>query len=410
MAAIQPTKNTGLIVDEFLRYANEHLSTITGVIYTTSNYPPLGQPGPGIIQWQGYSVQGFKESTIFDEQLYQEVEIENIIIDEEFIEQGLPLDISVVDPTNNGETDAEVLLEAKFGGIESEIPPPEEYSEEDVAQFVELADSDSITDASIENTSIEPRDPNDKALNDPNYKPPVSNKSANNKASSLNILNGGGGGGPAPNIIIDSKKLKEKFMVQTCRVIRELEGGYYHPNMKAANPQKYKCMGKSGETMYGIDRVAGAPSTTDPLPARQFWALIDSQDASKTWPHLHIPQAPIRDKLIYLAAQVMEPLFNSFLTQYIPDPNLRKIVNSYDALLFHFIYASWNGPQWFQGWGGILSAAYAQGITDPDKLARLMIAKRLDNTYVLSKKQKINNALIAQGGGKIAKLFGYAKG
>ena len=80
MAAIRPTKNTGLIVDEFLRYANEHLSTITGTIYTTSNFPPLGQPGPGFIQWQGYSVQGFKESTVLEEEIYQEIQIENEII------------------------------------------------------------------------------------------------------------------------------------------------------------------------------------------------------------------------------------------------------------------------------------------------------------------------------------------
>jgi hypothetical protein len=84
MSAIRPTKNTALIVDEFLRYANEHLSTITGVIYTISNYPPLGNPGPGIIQWQGYTVSGFKESDIIEEESFQDVQIENATIDDEF--------------------------------------------------------------------------------------------------------------------------------------------------------------------------------------------------------------------------------------------------------------------------------------------------------------------------------------
>jgi putative chitinase len=56
MSAVRPTDNTGVIVDEFIRYATQHLTTVTGVISTTSLYPPLGTPGPGIINWTGYTV------------------------------------------------------------------------------------------------------------------------------------------------------------------------------------------------------------------------------------------------------------------------------------------------------------------------------------------------------------------
>lgn len=56
MSAIRPTNNTGLIVDEFIRYATQHLNTVTGVISTTSLFPPVGTPGPGIINWTGYIV------------------------------------------------------------------------------------------------------------------------------------------------------------------------------------------------------------------------------------------------------------------------------------------------------------------------------------------------------------------
>ena len=56
MSAVRPTDNTGVIVDEFIRYATQHLTTITGIITTTSLYPPLGTPGPGIINWTGYTV------------------------------------------------------------------------------------------------------------------------------------------------------------------------------------------------------------------------------------------------------------------------------------------------------------------------------------------------------------------
>lgn len=49
MSAIDPTNNTGLIIDDFINYAISHLSTIGGVINTTSLYPPLQTPGPAVI-------------------------------------------------------------------------------------------------------------------------------------------------------------------------------------------------------------------------------------------------------------------------------------------------------------------------------------------------------------------------
>ena len=56
MSVIPPTKNAGLIVDDFISYATLHLSTVSGVINTVSLYPPVGTPGPGIINWSGYMV------------------------------------------------------------------------------------------------------------------------------------------------------------------------------------------------------------------------------------------------------------------------------------------------------------------------------------------------------------------
>ena len=56
MSAITPTKNTGLIVDEFIRYATDHLRTVSGVASTTSLYPPAGTPNPGFVNWSGYFV------------------------------------------------------------------------------------------------------------------------------------------------------------------------------------------------------------------------------------------------------------------------------------------------------------------------------------------------------------------
>jgi GH24 family phage-related lysozyme (muramidase) len=67
MSAIQPTDNTGLIVDEFISYATSHLNSVEGVIYTVSLYPPIGTPNVGVLKWKGYSVSPATRTTIVTE-------------------------------------------------------------------------------------------------------------------------------------------------------------------------------------------------------------------------------------------------------------------------------------------------------------------------------------------------------
>jgi hypothetical protein len=61
MSAVQPTKNTGLIVDEFIRYANQHLLTVKGMITTVSIYAGPST-APGVVMWNGYQVAGARSS------------------------------------------------------------------------------------------------------------------------------------------------------------------------------------------------------------------------------------------------------------------------------------------------------------------------------------------------------------
>jgi GH24 family phage-related lysozyme (muramidase) len=57
MSAISPTKNTGLIIDEFIRYATNHLNTIIGQANMISTFPPAGTPSPtGVLFWNGYFI------------------------------------------------------------------------------------------------------------------------------------------------------------------------------------------------------------------------------------------------------------------------------------------------------------------------------------------------------------------
>ena len=60
MSAVNPTQNTALIVDEFIRYAQAHLATVSGVINMTTLYQagPATIPGPGLLTWTGYNVEG----------------------------------------------------------------------------------------------------------------------------------------------------------------------------------------------------------------------------------------------------------------------------------------------------------------------------------------------------------------
>jgi hypothetical protein len=84
MGAIQPTKNHKLIIDEFIRYAQQHLNTVSGIVNTVSTYPPLNTPGPGIINWSGYSVQPANFSGLTSDEFFEEAEAIERDINEEY--------------------------------------------------------------------------------------------------------------------------------------------------------------------------------------------------------------------------------------------------------------------------------------------------------------------------------------
>jgi hypothetical protein len=64
MSALNPNNEAGLLIDEFIKYAQNHLKTVGGSILTLSSYPAaLGTPQPGIINWTGFFVEGAKQSS-----------------------------------------------------------------------------------------------------------------------------------------------------------------------------------------------------------------------------------------------------------------------------------------------------------------------------------------------------------
>ena len=220
---------------------------------------------------------------------------------------------------------------------------------------------------------------------------------------------------------------KDKFKTVTKLVIDKLEGGYFHPNMRTANPKKFGPYHRSGETMFGLDRHAGhglyysTPRKSDDvlsnlkniesgvytyksLEAKEFWTTIDTANAKNNWQWLY-RGGGLENKLKDLTAEIMLPSYEANAKNYL-DATAREIVEKDNRLLFHFIYASWNGSGWFKKFATDMNKAVSSGITDADKLSQVALDSRLKEGL---KKGSLPNSLIAQGGNKIAKIFDSLK-
>lgn len=135
------------------------------------------------------------------------------------------------------------------------------------------------------------------------------------------------------------------FVKITGQVIDKLEGGYYHPDMRYRLPGDWSKYGRSGETMFGIDRLRGG-SINDTPAGKEFWGIIDNANAKNTW-KWNYKGGQLGERLKVLVAQMMKPQYDSYCRLYLT-PEALKIVNSSKALTFNFIYATWNGPGWFK--------------------------------------------------------------
>ncbi len=53
---LTPSTSPDVFIQSFISAARLHLQTVSGTIITTSLYPPVGTPAPGVLPWQGYIV------------------------------------------------------------------------------------------------------------------------------------------------------------------------------------------------------------------------------------------------------------------------------------------------------------------------------------------------------------------
>lgn len=179
-------------------------------------------------------------------------------------------------------------------------------------------------------------------------------------------------------------------------VIDNFEGGYYHPDMLKDGRVKDQRYAASGETMFGIDRKAGGTLNTSP-EGIHFWSIIDNSGARKNW-HWNYKGGSLNQTLKNAAADVMYNQYEKLADRYL-SPESKKIVESDNRLLFHFIYATWNGSGWFQRYANEFNAAVSKGMRNKEQLVNLAVASRAESS----------NSLIRQVGQKIANVINELK-
>jgi len=195
------------------------------------------------------------------------------------------------------------------------------------------------------------------------------------------------------------------FREVTIAVITNLEGGYYHPDMLKDGRVRDSRYGTSGETMYGLDRERGGSVISDCGPCKRFWGKIDQANARNSWPWSYIPNDPLKSELLELAVEIMQPIFNYNLSTFVPNKEIQTLIKSDGRLYFNFVYATWNGPGWFQGFSKEIISAYNNGTRKADELAAIFIKRRINNTNVLIGGNS-QNSLAEQVGRKISKITG----
>jgi hypothetical protein len=193
---------------------------------------------------------------------------------------------------------------------------------------------------------------------------------------------------------------KDKFQKVTTLVIDKLEGGYYHPNMLVDGRIKDSRYGASGETMFGIDRLNGGAINRS-RNGLAFWSIIDKAGASTKWAW-NFTGGALKPALQKLASNMIYALYSVYIKLYLKSPSLIRIIENDDRLLFHFVYATWNGAGWFKKFATDMFNAYKSGIKNPNDLYRVAIASRTKEGL---RKGTQANSLIKQGGEKIASLF-----
>jgi peptidoglycan hydrolase-like protein with peptidoglycan-binding domain len=173
----------------------------------------------------------------------------------------------------------------------------------------------------------------------------------------------------APVVPID---VDAEWEAITDKVIDKFEGGYWNhditqPVEKICTNHPYVAMYKnSGETLFGLDRRAGKIDKLIPY-GEQFFAIIDAEkerlgsEFCKVWTWGY-RGGDKEAELKKLASKITYDLYQDLSKRYL-SAAAQNAVNSSKRLLFHFAYAVWNGPGFFQGFARVVNQGVAAGKT-----------------------------------------------
>ena len=197
----------------------------------------------------------------------------------------------------------------------------------------------------------------------------------------------------------------EKFKELTKEVINKFEGGYWNgpgthneetaklgvcANLKNKKLNHPGSMGKSTETMFGLDRYNGniEGNHNDPY-GKEFFAIIDQEKKDlgsienfcKKWKWNYKDESnPNVVKLKDLATEIMRKSFDRNMKNYVKDEKTKKKIWSSPGLLLHMVYATWNGRDYFKKFAKNLEAGIDEGKSDSE-LIDLAVQNRYDEPF-----------------------------
>jgi hypothetical protein len=200
------------------------------------------------------------------------------------------------------------------------------------------------------------------------------------------------------------------FKTITKFIIDNFEGGYWNPFCKHPTSS----MGKSTETMFGLDRYNG--NIESKPDGKKFFEIIDNAktDAGatssgsgknmtwsnmskfcKTWKWLY-RGGDKEDELKDLAVNIMKTVYDRNMSNYVKSDKTREKIETIPALTLHMSYASWNGPGYFQTFAKDLTNAVNQGKSDKELidvgLKSRTDDRRMNKPKVLAAISKLKNS------------------
>lgn len=190
------------------------------------------------------------------------------------------------------------------------------------------------------------------------------------------------------------------------KIIAQLEGHYYHPNMIRNTNGVYSFIGDnrygdSGETFLGIDRKNWGDES--PEVFQNFWNLIDKDKEKKKnmgnkkywkkWNYGLEDDPQLLKALKESATQLIRNRVELYGQQYLTQ-QAKNLVTCEANLLLHFIYAAYNGRRYFNEMANIVNRTISSGGNVNQCLSAL-------NSYRVN----YRNSLIKQTGEKILTII-----